>query len=176
MILVALGSNSPFGRLDPAEIILSALRALGRVANVQAASRLYASPAWPDPTEPAYVNAVARLDTALSAPALLAALHAIEAAFGRRRGRPNAPRTLDLDLLDYRGMKRVADAASPLVLPHPRLAQRAFVLAPLAEVAPAWRHPATGETAVALAAAVYDPEVRPLALSQGARRGGVPEA
>ncbi|GAB4521156.1 MAG: 2-amino-4-hydroxy-6-hydroxymethyldihydropteridine diphosphokinase [Amphiplicatus sp.] len=172
MILIALGSNSPFGLLAPAGIILSALGALGRVANVRAASRLYASPAWPDPAEPPFVNAVARLETALSAEALLAALHAVEAGFGRRRGRPNAPRTLDLDLLDYCGMTRAADAASPLILPHPRLAQRAFVLAPLAEVAPAWRHPTTGETAAALAAAVRDPAVRPLAPSQDGRRDG----
>ncbi|MBB5518777.1 2-amino-4-hydroxy-6-hydroxymethyldihydropteridine diphosphokinase [Amphiplicatus metriothermophilus] len=171
MILVALGSNSPFGRLAPADIILSALGALGRVANVRAASRLYASPAWPDPTEPPFVNAVARLETALCAEALLASLHAVEAGFGRRRSRPNAPRTLDLDLLDYHGMTRVADAASSLVLPHPRLAKRAFVLAPLAEVAPAWRHPATGETVAALAAVARNPAVRPLAAPGSGRRG-----
>jgi 2-amino-4-hydroxy-6-hydroxymethyldihydropteridine diphosphokinase len=71
---------------------------------------------------------------------LLKALHDIEAEFGRIREKQNAPRTLDLDLLDYDG--RIE--AGPPELPHPRLIERAFVLLPLRDVAPDWRHPATG--------------------------------
>jgi len=81
-----------------------------------------------------YINAVACIDTPLSAPALLAALHRIELAHGRERPYRNAPRTLDLDLLLYGD--EIIDDAPTLIVPHPRMHERAFVLAPLAEVAP----------------------------------------
>jgi len=81
--------------------------------------------------------------------ALLDALLALEARFGRRRGARNAARTLDLDLLDYDGLRL---ATPRLLLPHPRLAARRFVLAPLAEIAPGWRHPSLGRRADALLA------------------------
>jgi len=78
----------------------------------------------------------------LTPPELMAALHAVEAEFGRKRRGPNAPRTLDLDLIDYRGHAE-SPPGSP-VLPHPRATARAFVLAPLLDVAPDWRDPVTG--------------------------------
>jgi 2-amino-4-hydroxy-6-hydroxymethyldihydropteridine diphosphokinase len=88
----------------------------------------------------------------------LATLHEVEAALGRRRGAPNAARTLDLDLIDYDG--RVE--AGPPILPHPRLETRGFVLLPLAEVAPGWRHPVSGRTVGDLIATLEsDRDVRP---------------
>lgn len=75
---------------------------------------------------------------------LLQALHDVEAEYGRIRGARNASRTLDLDLLAYRDL--VIDEPGGVNLPHPRLAERAFVLQPLAELAPCWRHPVTGLT------------------------------
>lgn len=109
---------------------------------VAARSPLYRSTAWPDPSDPEFVNAAVRVETALPPGALLARLHGIEAEFGRERRHANAPRTLDLDIVDYDGLVSV-DGETP-VLPHPRLADRAFVLLPLMDVAPGWRHPATG--------------------------------
>ncbi|GJL90567.1 2-amino-4-hydroxy-6-hydroxymethyldihydropteridine diphosphokinase [Hyphococcus sp.] len=145
MILVAAGSNLPFCGVDSQHIVLKAFRAVGRMSRVKRLSALYESPAWPDPSDPAFVNAAAEIETSLSPDALMAALHAIEAAFGRRRSARNAPRTLDLDLIAYHDEVRGGENAE-LILPHPRLSGRAFVLAPLAEIAPAWRHPVTGES------------------------------
>ncbi len=86
---------------------------------------------------PAFANGIVLVETTLKAAALLSLLHGIERRFGRRRHRKNEPRLLDLDLIDYRG--EVSEG--PLTLPHPRAHQRAFVLLPLADVAPTWRHP-----------------------------------
>jgi 2-amino-4-hydroxy-6-hydroxymethyldihydropteridine diphosphokinase len=97
-----------------------------------------------------YVNAVAALDTALDAHALLQALFAIEQAHGRERPYRNAPRTLDLDLLLY-GDAVIADVPT-LIVPHPRMHERAFVLAPLAEVAPDLVIPGRGAVGALLAA------------------------
>jgi 2-amino-4-hydroxy-6-hydroxymethyldihydropteridine diphosphokinase len=141
MILIALGANlaSPAG--PPEETLKAALgRLAGHCITIVKPSGFYRSAAWPNPDDPAFVNAVAAVKTPLDPEALLAALHETEAAFGRQRSLPNAPRTLDLDLLDYDGL--IQDG--PPHLPHPRLAARAFVLVPLAEVAPEWRHPITG--------------------------------
>ena len=97
-----------------------------------ARSSLYRS-APVDAQGPDYVNAVTELRSALEPESLLAALHSIEARFARERPYPNAPRTLDLDLLLF-GQRRIATPT--LTLPHPRMHQRAFVLLPLAELAP----------------------------------------
>ena len=152
MILIALGANLPGPAGDAAAQLRAALAALPREGvAVAACSRFWRSPAWPDPRDPAYVNAVARVETAHAPEALLAALQRIEIALGRVRGARNAPRTLDLDILDVDGLVR---AAPPPVLPHPRLATRGFVLRPLAEVAPHWRHPASGASIADLLAAL----------------------
>jgi 2-amino-4-hydroxy-6-hydroxymethyldihydropteridine diphosphokinase len=90
---------------------------------------------------------------------LLARLMRIEAAFGRQRGEPNAPRTLDLDIVAIGALVR--HAPDP-ILPHPRAHQRAFVLAPLVDVAPSWVHPLLGRTAAALLAALPPQEIRTL--------------
>ena len=106
-------------------------------------SAFYETRAWPDPSDPPFVNAVAKVRTDLQPVALLALLHKVETRFGRTRSAPNAARTLDLDLLDYDG--RVEEG--PPVLPHPRIAERRFVLEPLAAIAPDWRHPVSGRAA-----------------------------
>lgn len=140
MIIVALGANLNSTAGAPLATLQAALvRMEARGINVLAVSRFYATPAWPDPTEPPFVNGIACVRTKLSPTILLQTLHEIEAEFGRVRSRPNAPRTLDLDLIDYNGI--VVDDMP--VLPHPRLAERAFVLVPLCDVAPDWCHPVT---------------------------------
>lgn len=138
--LIALGANIPSKAGAPARTLKAALAALAR-ANVKitAVSPFYESQAWPDGAAPSFINAVAAIQTHLQPIALMALLHQVETDFGRTRSVPNAPRTLDLDLLDYAG--RILEG--PLTLPHPRLAERLFVLEPLRDVAPQWRHPVT---------------------------------
>jgi 2-amino-4-hydroxy-6-hydroxymethyldihydropteridine diphosphokinase len=127
----------------------------GEEIRITARSRLYRSKAWPDPADPEFVNAAISVDTALPAAALLARLHQLEAAFGRERGRINAPRTLDLDIVDYGGT--ISAPGDTPMLPHPRLADRVFVLLPLMDIVPDWRHPATGAAVGDLVAALPRP-------------------
>lgn len=168
MILVALGANlpGPDGRpaLETCRAAAARLDALPGL-RLRALSRWYATaPVPPVPGVPDYVNGVALLEprrgSAAPDPAtLLAALQSAEAAFGRTRPYPDAPRTLDLDLLAMGGTVR---HASDPILPHPRLHLRAFVLAPLCDVAPAWRHPLLGRSAADLLASTGASGVRPL--------------
>jgi len=153
---LALGSNLA-GRFSSSKAAVEAAIAALESVDIQvvARSRLYRSAAWPDPSDPEFVNAVIAIETALPPSALLARLHEIEADFGRERRHTNAPRTLDLDIVDYGGT--VSAAGEAPVLPHPRLTDRAFVLLPLMDVAPDWRHPATGQTTRDLLVALPDP-------------------
>jgi 2-amino-4-hydroxy-6-hydroxymethyldihydropteridine diphosphokinase len=147
MILIALGANLPSCAGPPAATLRSALTRLEeRGVRTLSVSSFYATPAWPDPGQPAFVNAVASVASTLQPVELLALLHGVETEFGRLRSAPNVPRTLDIDLLDYDG--RVLSQG--IVLPHPRMAERSFVVAPLAEIAPDWRHPITGLKAAEL--------------------------
>jgi 2-amino-4-hydroxy-6-hydroxymethyldihydropteridine diphosphokinase len=148
-VIIALGANIPWRESAPAQTLRAALGALAQSGvNVNRVSHIYRSPAWPNPADPEFVNAVALGETALPPRALMDVLHEIEASFGRKRGKMNAPRTLDIDLIDYDG--RVE--AGPPVLPHPRAETRGFVLIPLSEIAPAWRHPVSHKTAAELLA------------------------
>jgi 2-amino-4-hydroxy-6-hydroxymethyldihydropteridine diphosphokinase len=142
-VLVGLGSNLA----HPRRQVARAVRALGRLPRsrvLRVSPNYVTAPVGTSVPQPDYVNAVALLDTQLSARALLARLFAIERRQRRRRdplGAPKAPRTLDLDLLLF-GRRRVR--APGLTVPHPRMHERAFVLRPLADVAPAATIPGRG--------------------------------
>jgi 2-amino-4-hydroxy-6-hydroxymethyldihydropteridine diphosphokinase len=128
---IGLGSNLG----DPEARLAAATAALGRLphSTLEAVSRIYRTAPVGLLEQPDYLNAVARLRTTLSPRDLLEALLAIEQAQGRMRGTPNGPRTLDLDLLLY-GDARIDE--HDLMVPHPRMTERAFVMVPLAELAP----------------------------------------
>ena len=148
---IALGTNLPLEGLFGAALLSQALESIaGAGVKVCLRSSPWRSPPWPAELkdQPHFVNEVAEIDPgALTAPDLFTVLAGVEIAFGRERQVRWGARTLDLDLLDYKGF---VGRAGALTLPHPRLAERAFVLAPLAEIAPIWRHPALGLSAAAL--------------------------
>jgi 2-amino-4-hydroxy-6-hydroxymethyldihydropteridine diphosphokinase len=106
--------------------------------------------------QPAFANAVVALLTPLTPRELMAALHHIERAHGRVRTQPNGPRTLDLDIVDAESLQL---DEPDLQIPHPRLAERPFVVFPLLDIAPRWTHPATGSTIEQLAASLERPPV-----------------
>lgn len=152
---IGLGANLG----DRGAAMAQALQQLARSTGVavQAVSSLYASRPV-DSSGPDYLNAVAELRTALSAHQLLLLLQQLELAAGRERPYRNAPRTLDLDVLLYADID-TSIAMPDLELPHPRMWQRAFVLAPLQELQPAW---------------VSDAQLQPL-LAQGVQRSQGPD-
>ncbi|WP_439813858.1 2-amino-4-hydroxy-6-hydroxymethyldihydropteridine diphosphokinase [Zavarzinia sp. CC-PAN008] len=157
MILIALGANLPSPVGAPEQTLDAVLLRL-QADNIRviARSSWWESEALPPEGRPAdrqprFVNGVAAVATLLPPPVLLAHLHAIEAAFGRMRRQRWDARPCDLDLIDHDG--RIGDGDG-VVLPHPGLALRAFVLHPLAEVAPGWRHPVTGHSVAHLIAAL----------------------
>ncbi|MBF0128545.1 MAG: 2-amino-4-hydroxy-6-hydroxymethyldihydropteridine diphosphokinase [Alphaproteobacteria bacterium] len=152
MILAGLGANlpAPDGR-SPRETCEAALAALSAAGvTVLRRSRWYRSAPVPASDQPWFINGVAALETDLGPERLLDLLHRIEHALGRVRSTPNAARTLDLDLLAYHGVV----SGGPPRLPHPRLHERAFVLLPLREVCPDWRHPEHGASVESMIAAL----------------------
>ena len=144
---IALGANLG----DPATTVLAAFAALANLpeSRVLHCSSLYRTAPVGLPDQPEFINAVAKLETTLAPEALLDALHEIEQRFGRVRAERNGPRTLDLDLLLYDD--QFIDLPR-LTLPHPRLHLRAFVLQPLAEIAPDLAIPGRGTVAAWLPA------------------------
>ena len=173
--IVALGSNQPSAAGPPKQTLLAALKALSldehASISINAISRFYHSPAYPLGSGPEFVNAAIRLTTSLSPSALLGRLHEIESQFGRLRQSRWAARTLDLDLIAYEDVimpdrqtiqhwveldQRSQTTLVPdqLMVPHPRLQDRAFVLIPLSDFAAHWRHPLTDETVNAMISAL----------------------
>ena len=145
-IFIGLGANLSHEQYGlPRQTLEAALVELGRRGvRTLRVSPWYRTAPIPASDQPWYVNAVAEVATDLAADALLAELHAVEAAFGRARTVANAARPIDLDLLDFTG-EVAAGGPGRATLPHPRMAGRAFVLRPLADLAPDWCHPVTGQ-------------------------------
>lgn len=165
---IALGGNvtSPLG--PPKTTLQEALKRLsGDSVNIALTSRFYATPAFPAGSGPDFVNAVVAVDTTLPPADLLARLHDVERQLGRDRKKRWSARTIDLDLVAYGNVihpsrkaymgwhdlpledqQRIAPDG--LILPHPRIQDRSFVLGPLCDVAPDWVHPVLGHTARAL--------------------------
>jgi 2-amino-4-hydroxy-6-hydroxymethyldihydropteridine diphosphokinase len=174
--LIALGGNILSDDTPLRETILAAIGEIAEeIAPLDKTSRLFRTPCFPAGAGPDYVNAAVALKTDLPAAEILARLHLIEARHGRERVQRWGMRTLDLDLialgdsiLPDRATFEVWRALSPdlqrmrapdaLVLPHPRVQDRAFVLAPLADVAPDWVHPVLGLTVLQMLAARPDSE------------------
>jgi 2-amino-4-hydroxy-6-hydroxymethyldihydropteridine diphosphokinase len=151
VILVGIGSNlAAPGYRSPRDTAMAAVAQLPAIGvAIVARSPWYLSEPVPASDQPWFVNGVVEIATELPPPELLARLLALEAQFGRERGARDAARILDLDLLDYDGR----ECSTPdLVLPHPRLHERRFVLAPLCDIVPGWRHPRLGLTAAELLA------------------------
>ena len=153
MIFIGLGANLPSRAGAPQATLDAALADLERAGvRILARSGWWETAPVPVSDQPWFINAVAAVETALGPADLLALLHRIEADYGRERLMVNGARTLDLDLLAYGGI--VNPGPESPILPHPRLHQRAFVLRPLAELAPDWVHPVSGQPIAALLAAL----------------------
>jgi len=180
MILLGLGSNLAGRARTPADMLAVAARTLREDGcKIIAASPVYISAPIGPADQPWFANSVLAIECDLSPAALLALCHRIEHRFERVRERRWHARTLDIDLLDWHGTvrpdraawRREADAAhapDDLVLPYPRLHLRRFVLQPLADIAPGWRHPVLGEDVARLLRSVADQSLRRLDSASGA--------
>lgn len=161
--LVALGGNAPSDAGGPQETVLAAVAALGDIFGDVRISKLYQTPAFPAGSGPNFINAACSFLTDMPSADLLATFHSIEADFGRERVERWGQRTLDLDLIAFGDVvlpdlatfnrwrnlppeDQKVQAPDTLILPHPRVQDRAFVLVPMADIAPNWVHPVLGQT------------------------------
>lgn len=176
--LIALGGNLPSEAGSAAQTLRAALEHLAEAgAKICATSPFYATPCFPAGAGPDYVNAAARISFDAAPNEMLALLHRIEAGFGRTRERRWGRRTLDLDLLScgarvlpdeagfdaWRALPldaQMQSAPDELILPHPRMHERAFVLVPLADIAADWRHPVMGRTVREMVADLPEADIR----------------
>ena len=162
--LIALGSNISLGRVQPLEIIKRAIAELREIhINLVSLSRFYETPAYPEGSGPNFINSVIKVEANYSPHRLLQKLHKIEEKFKRQRNSRWAARTLDLDLIAMQGQvlpsnkvfqywfdlslgEQKAKIPSELILPHPRIQDRVFVLSPLLDIEPNWIHPILNKT------------------------------
>lgn len=190
-LLLAFGANMPFAGQSPENTILSALTNIcSSPLEIVAVSPLYLTPCFPAGAGPDYVNAAAKvtLRQFVSFDTVLHLLHGIECQYGRERALRWGGRTLDIDLLaiddqilpnrviqrswmDLPPERQSVEAPSQLILPHPRLQDRAFVLIPLAEVAPEWRHPILGRTVLQMRDALPESDRAAVKLLSGTVAG-----
>ena len=166
--LIALGSNVSLGSAQPLEIIKRAIVELGKTdIDVVSLSRFYETPAYPEGSGPNFINSVVKVESNYSPHEILKKLHQIEQKFDRQRASRWSARTLDLDLLAFEGhvlpsrkifqqwfdlpiSEQKQKIPHELVLPHPRMQDRAFVLFPLLDIEPKWTHPTLKKTVLQL--------------------------
>ena len=166
--LIALGSNISLGRIQPLEIIKMAITELIEThINLVSLSRFYETPAYPEGSGPSFINSVVKVEANYSPYGILKKLHEIEEKFKRQRNSRWGARTLDLDLIATNGQvlpsnevfqywfdlsfsEQIAKTPSELILPHPRIQDRVFVLSPLLDIEPNWIHPILNKTVVQL--------------------------
>ena len=168
--IIALGGNLTLGEMSSLEILQAAVEEIAHLLGEQCqTSRLFQTPCFPAGAGPDYINGVLTVETGFSAAELLEKLHLIEKKFARSREQRWGMRTLDLDLiaygdrvapslevyLEWRDMpleRQKQETPAQLILPHPRIQDRAFVLVPLCDIWPDWKHPILGKTAAELCA------------------------
>ncbi len=181
--LVALGSNQGFQDFDRIGTVRRALELLENKGCVLTAkSRLYVTPAFPKGAGPDFINAAVAINTDKTPNELMTLLQQVERALGRERGKRWGPRSVDLDLIAFGDSvlpsvnafqdwvdlpleAQMQEAPEELILPHPRVQDRAFVLVPLSDIAPRWRHPVFGKTVTEMLEALPQnarDEVKPL--------------
>ena len=168
IFLIALGSNLSLGVTQPIEIIRNAITELIKFdINLISLSRLYETPAFPEGSGPNFINSAVKVEANYSPNEILQKLHEIEQKFDRKRASRWSARTLDLDLLAFKGhvipsrkifqqwfdltlSEQKKKIPRELILPHPRLQDRAFVLFPLLDIEPKWIHPVLKKTVLQL--------------------------